>query len=486
MLILAIFGALGLAACFSSVRTGMLVCVLVGFLADPIRKLVPGEPVVLVAAVVAFAAVTVAGEWKRGMRLRLPRAIARDRRLTRPLKLFGALVLIQTAVGLVATHSAVIAGIGLIAYFAPIPAVLIAARYARTDRDLARFFSLYIILTTVWVSGVYLSLLGSTSVLLNAVGVEQVVYSPTTGEEIRLLCGFFRSSENAAWHAATAACFLILLWTSLKRKTAANWFALSLIPVLVIAIPLTGRRKAFMTLVLFIVLYGALLVYFRRGAKRLVNVVVGVFAVTSIFLALISVSGNAPAQFVPYFERGRAATGSSAIERLKGMTVDSFGWVIKQNGYLGTGAGTGSQGSQHFGGGSDIVGYAAEGGLGKVLAELGVPGLAVLLWIAAAGFGSLKRMLALVNRGDPARARLIFGAVAFLASNSVEFMTAHQIFGDPFVLLILGWVAGFLLTLLDQQLSQIESSPVVRPAAPPPRAARALPPGRPWEGIPGI
>lgn len=484
MEIIFLLAALGLLACFAEVRTGLLICLLVGFAADIVRKVVPGQPVVLVAAVALFTGVVAAGEWQRGMPLRLPRVIARDPRLSQPLKLFGIVVLAETLVALVITRSAVIAGIGLLAYFAPIPAVLVGARFARRESDIPRFLNFYVLLATITVSGVYLSALGVKSRFLDAVGVEQVIYSPTVGE-VRLLCGFLRSSENAAWHAATAVCFLILLWTSLKKRSAMNWLSLALVPVLMIAIPLTGRRKAFVTVVLFVVLYGALLAYFRRGATRLINVIVGVVAISSIFLGLLATSGTETTEFQPYFERGRTATGASAVDRLRQMTVDSFKYVIDQNGFLGRGAGTGSQGSQHFGGGADVVGYAAEGGLGKVLAELGVPGLVLLLWIGVAGVRSLARLLRVVNRGDPLRARLIFGTVAFLVANSVEFVTAHQIFGDPFVLLILGWVVGFLLALLERQLGTIRPAAVPRPelASSP---VRSLAPARPFEGIPGL
>ena len=126
------------------------------------------------------------------------------------------------------------------------------------------------------------------------------------------------------------------------------------------------------------------------------------------------------------------------------MTIDMFEYVIAQNGFFGSGAGTGSQGAQHFGGGAVLVGAAAEGGLGKVLAELGVPGLLLLVWILAA-VGAYVWKAAARIRGDENVAALSYGILAFLAANGIVFTTAHQIFGDVNILIILGLLLGILL-----------------------------------------
>jgi len=122
--------------------------------------------------------------------------------------------------------------------------------------------------------------------------------------------------------------------------------------------------------------------------------------------------------------------------------------VIARNGILGSGAGTGSQGAQHFGGGSNIVGSAAEGGLGKVLAELGVPGLLLLLWLVISFARYIWSIILYVTRErdvDPSLAKLVFGLVAFLMTNAFVYTIAHQAYGDPFVLIILGFFLGFVM-----------------------------------------
>ncbi len=88
----------------------------------------------------------------------------------------------------------------------------------------------------------------------------------------------------------------------------------------------------------------------------------------------------------------------------------------------------------------------AEGGLGRVLAELGLPGLFCLLWLA---IGLLRIIRAIVREARTSRRRqavLIYGLVSFIPSHAVVFVTAHQVYGDPFVLLVLGAFVGFAMS----------------------------------------
>jgi len=136
---------------------------------------------------------------------------------------------------------------------------------------------------------------------------------------------------------------------------------------------------------------------------------------------------------------------TDSVERLNTMTIGMFRWIVLRNGFFGTGAGTGAQGAQHFGGGAQLVGGAAEGGVGKVLAELGVPGLLVLLWLFVVGGRTLLRVARFARRAPSHEALRIYGLVAFLPANAAVFLTAHQVFGDPFVLIVLGLVTGSVL-----------------------------------------
>jgi hypothetical protein len=160
-------------------------------------------------------------------------------------------------------------------------------------------------------------------------------------------------------------------------------------------------------------------------------------------------SDEAATDIRPYYERG-VSVRNDVTERVSLMTLESFQYVIAQNGILGSGAGTGSQGTQQFGGGANIVGGAAEGGLAKVLAELGIPGLLLLLWLVVSlgrYMWAIAKDLAQANDVDASLGKLVFGLEAFLITNGFVYIIAHQVFGDPFVLIVLGFFIGFVMAM---------------------------------------
>src|SRR5262249_41462701 len=151
---------------------------------------------------------------------------------------------------------------------------------------------------------------------------------------------------------------------------------------------------------------------FRRGALKSAATMMGAIILGFSFYAYL-VPDDMTSTITPYYARGENVQGEG-LDRLSGNTIDSFQWVIAQNGIFGSGAGTGSQGAQYFGGGADLVGLAAEGGLGKVLAELGVPGLILALWLAIAVARYMWAVVRFLRDSNASLARLGFGFVSFL------------------------------------------------------------------------
>ena len=90
---------------------------------------------------------------------------------------------------------------------------------------------------------------------------------------------------------------------------------------------------------------------------------------------------------------------------------------------------------------------AAEGGLGKITLELGVPGLFAVGWIAILVLRYLWKILRIASRHSRRMARLSFALFSFLVANIAGFSVATQAYGDLFILLILSWVLGFLLAV---------------------------------------
>lgn len=449
--------AVALAFCVVNWRAGLTICLLVGFLQDPLRKVMPGEPVFFTALVGAPLAATLIGAYLRRVRLSFRPVHSWNKVLRTPLNLFILFVLIQSLAGVARTGNPAIGAIGVLSYLSPLPAVILGYQFSRSERDITKLVKVYLAIGVLMVSGIYISYAGYDWQALKAVGEGLFIYTVEEGR-LDLYSGFMRSPEIAAWHAAASVCLLILLSLAIRKRVTLKWVAGVLVMFLLGALLLTGRRKFLVEIVLFVSIYALLLIWFHRTAIKST-----VVSKSAILLAAGLVVGSVSymcfasdvvaTEIRPYYERG-VSVRNDATQRVSAMTIDSFQYVIAQNGILGSGAGTGSQGAQYFGGGSDIVGAAAEGGLAKVLAELGIPGLALLLWLVislARYIWSIVLYMTHSKDVDPALSKIVFGLAAFLMTNGFVYIVAHQVFGDPFVLIVLGFFLGFVMAAPKMQ-----------------------------------
>ena len=452
--------AVALAFCVVNWRTGLGICLLVGFLQDPLRKLTPGEPVLFTALVGAPLAATLVGAHLRKVRLSFRPVHSWNDVLRRPLSLFILFVLIQSCAAVIKTGNPALGGIGLLSYLSPLPAIILGYQFSRGERDITKLVKLYVVAGVLMVSGIYLSYAGYDWQALKSVGEGLYIYTVKEGR-LDLYSGFLRSPEIAAWHCATSVCLLIVLSLASRRTTNFKWIAGVVVMFLLGVLLLTGRRKFLVEIFLFVSIYSLLLIWFRRtsiksrfGSKSAVLLTAGVVVASAGYMCFApDVVGT---EMRPYYERG-VSVRNDVTERVSAMTVDSFQYVIARNGIFGSGAGTGSQGAQYFGGGSDIVGESAEGGLAKVLAELGIPGLALLLWLVISLARYLWAIILYTTRSkdvDPALSKIVFGLAAFLVTNGFVYIVAHQVFGDPFVLIVMGFFLGFVMAAPKMQKSQ--------------------------------
>jgi hypothetical protein len=228
---------------------------------------------------------------------------------------------------------------------------------------------------------------------------------------------------------------------------------------LVGAVVLSGRRKILVEIVLYVAMFGSLLLYFRRGAGKLALY----SAVLGIMFFLVGnqyISSRESPGIIGYVDR-RFDLQEDMENRFYSATVRAFGNVVARNGFFGAGAGMGSQGSQYFGGGSAVVGWSAEGGIAKLLAELGVPGLALFTWLSVAAARYFWYLMRRVSSLHLRHARLTYGLAAFLGTAIVVYAVAHQAYGDAFVLQNIGWGVGFLVAMpkvIDQAGADSDSA----------------------------
>ncbi len=423
-------------------RKGLLACIAVGFLQDPLRKLWPGEPIYLTALVGVLVAVVALGAAYRGQLLAI-NATAEWRHLRWPVAAF-CLVVVGQAVRTLAEHQSVkLAVLGLMAYLAPVTAAAVGYAFAHSAPMLKRFLICYVMFAVAAATGVYLAFLGYDWQVLEQVGSGLILFAQ--GLRLDLYPGFMRGPEIAAWHAAAGVCVLMILGSTTKRPVG-RLAAAALIFLLLGAAVLTGRRKVLVEIVLFLAAYWGWLACARAGARRVVGVAALAALIAWLALPQLLEPEDIGPRLQPYVLHG--ATGfADAPDRFSSLGLASMGWAFDQYGLAGAGAGTGSQGSQHFAGEAELVGGAAEGGLGKVTAELGLPGLLAGAWVLTALVWALWRGRAEARQLSPELAALRYGLLAFMGANAVGFVVASQVYGDLFVLLLLGWFIGFVLAI---------------------------------------
>src|SRR5204863_5830985 len=176
--------------------------------------------------------------------------------------------LLQSIAAFFNTGSAFIAGIGMLVYLAPFPALLLAYSFASNPGRVYAFFWIYVAVCAAMVSGVYLSWLGVDWEILQSVGEPLVVYSLETGEALELPSGFLRSPEVAAWHAASGACIVLMLGLSKGRKDT-GVLTVALLLFFAGAVMLTGRRKFLLEIGIFLPALWYLLWRFKMATGRI-------------------------------------------------------------------------------------------------------------------------------------------------------------------------------------------------------------------------
>jgi hypothetical protein len=417
-------------------RKGLYFALLAGFLQDPIRKMIEGAPIemtLLSTVVLAIIYVKISTGRVKGVGI-----LSSYPGLRRPLLLFMFLVVFQSFHAYFNTSSVVIPIIGMLAYSAPFPAVIISYRLVRSTSDVKRLLAAYTLMATFMVITIWLEWYGFEWTALGTFGKPWFIYYE--GGALQMLSGFFRSPEIAAWHGATAASIaLSAISAKGQRMNKRNlvFFALCFVTLF-----LTGRRKGIGVILIFVGLLAIYLLWFRvAGRKRLIaTVLLSGLIVGGIYF--VSAPSAGQMQIAPYVLRGKTTFEDTPTRMLN--VVDNLMYTWREAGVLGLGAGYFSQGSQYADIGVRKAQYT-EVGPAKILGELGLFGAVLILWILIALYKVIKKIMkVLVSRELRYSAVII---LSLLSAHIANFVFAAQVFGDPFVLTVLGILLGTLMAL---------------------------------------
>jgi hypothetical protein len=458
-------------------RASLLYSVVIGFLQDPLRKITPDQPALYVGLVLVGMVLTALVLYSRIGRLNLDPLFSGDRQLIGIVEIFLALLLIQTLNSFLTVGSVTLTLIGLGFYLAPLMSLWIGFQFALQPSAVQRFLRVYLVMAILFAFTLFLSYRGAESIFFKEVGEGVQINIVELGIMQQGYVGLWRSSEVAAWHIGAACCFLLILGVSSRRT---NLIALSstLMVVLLVVSTLTGRRKVLTLVVGFLGVY-SLLIGFRGDSRVRTNVLAGVGGSGIALSLLLSLQGNqADTGTLGGFVRRTLNVVEFVDDRFNTLGFNAIGAALEAAGPFGFGVGALAQGAVSLGirvrGGT----WASEGGLGKIAAELGIAGIALFGLIVVLLSILYWRIVVQLRFAPPNYSLLNLGLIAFLAANLPNFAVASQIYGDPFVLSVLGLVAGFVLasptviqTYLQGQHQRLPSQGALPPKPLPPSPA---------------
>jgi hypothetical protein len=436
---------------FANWRLGLILCLVTAILQDPLRKLTPDQPVLFVVFVGVVFGAACFGALARKIPLNLNSVFGRSRQLVVPFSLLSLLIILEAFNSYVRFGNLMLTMTGLLTYVLPFFSIAFAYQLAarRGEFCIHQFMKWYIVCIALALTTVYLEFSGYDWPVLGQVGKRLLIFDRYTGKKLVSYSGLFRASEIAAWHAMAAASFVLLI--NAQKATFFRLLTAVTIAALLIGLGLlTGRRKLVVEFAVFVSTYFILWVIFKKGVGKL-----AIIALTGAALIAYTQLGelreDVAQQEITESDYSRYLQHSQDVFEAVPTRVVELGiapvmWAYDSFGLFGAGLGVGTQGTQHFGGGGGMAG-AAEGGLGKITLELGLPGLFLIGWIAILTFRRLWQIMRGASRYSPRIARISFGLFSFLVANAAGFSVATQAYGDLFVLLILSWTLGFLFAV---------------------------------------
>ena len=465
MISLIFLTVLAIAAAYSLFdnRTALGLLLMIGFTQDVVRKLTPGEPIIFIVTVGVLFAAILLGIWlRRGPAYSLEPFLRWTDDMRMPLTVFLAVLLIQLIHSILRYNNILVGMIGLASYISPFLALIVGYYLVNSVEDIRRFLKAYVVAGVVVAVSVVLAFAGVDSQALGEVGEGLKIYDQ--GTVLESYAGIMRVGEIAAWHISTAACMILALAVS-SHKQRSYLLVFAIIAVMLVAVALTGRRKMLMLVALFLFFYFTAYLYYRKKLDAR-------YFLSFCYLALLTWFGfelvnldNYSESLRNYIARGTTVFGD-ASNRFVELGIRPVQWAYNRVGVLGGGLGIASQGGYLFNM-SGIAGGSGEGGLGKIMVELGLPGLICILWLLWSVTRYVDRALQLCRQPfvDGRVLPLMVSLTVMLAVNAITFSVATQVYGDMFVLILLGLFGGFLFAIPKIVASRVEEQHAERELA---------------------
>lgn len=439
MLIVGFFALVALASvlAFKDWRRGILLMLVIAALQDPVRKMLPGAPAFMVLCffpvwLATFLGAVSGKERVFGLFKSQHPQIAGWMAMLIAAMIPGVLVTLQYG-----GSAWIVACLGLLSYMLPLSGLIIGVALMRDLVALKRFMMAYSVIAAVMLIGApleYFEVFPNWNALGTATLNKDWVRYISHGHTIKLHAGFYRSPDIMGWHAATLMIFSLTLFL-LPGRYRAYWLGMAAWAGICLLI--SGRNKMiFMPMVWAVVM---LTLQIRYGRVARLGRIAAAAGVALLSVGMIASQGNLEQDYFLHVSTG----GDGVFERLRKDSLDTVRETYRQSGVWGIGIGSASQGRQHI---DAKVGRGwQEGGLGKLIAELGLIGLVVVFITAFSIAMLLHRGLGRVPR--VAETQLAYSAIlGFVAANLACFVNSHLAFSDGGVVLLAAVMLGVAMS----------------------------------------
>lgn len=420
-------------------RRGIYLMILIGIVKDPIRKMIPGAPAYLALATVPIWAGILVGALLENPQLWHDFRNS-HKRLSMALIIFLA-SLIPAAVKS-ATYGAgswQVTLVGFFSYSSVIFGLFIGYIYPKYKEDIKRILMFYCVVTAIMLIGTPMEYLGVArgwpALGTAAMSAEWLQYS-VYGSIVRMVSGFYRSPDVMGWHSVVMSMLSIILALQCSGKHRYFWVVMAGWGLM--GGILCGRRKM---IFMFPIFFSVLCWFYWSLPKRIkfltLIAVILISSATGMFI--YKKIGPSPEIEKYYMQDPRIIFG-----RVEKHGFEALIGTYHQSGVFGEGLGTDTQGTHHLKVSKPKTWQ--EGGLGRILVELGVPGFLCFLFLSFALVTTMWRLVA--KQIDPNSTEFVLraGLIAFISANAVSFIVSHQIFGDPTIVCFFSILIGFVLS----------------------------------------